>query len=530
MSMTSAPPGKGVYTATDPDWDWLRNVQKKLYERSWEEPNYVFRELWGLITDLHNLRIALHRVSHNKGRRTAGIDGVTVRKLLNTEGPDAFVERVKVMLRGRTYSPSPVRRVKIPKPGKPGEFRPLGIPTVTDRVVQSAIKNIVEPIFEADFFPVSYGFRPGRGVHGALEHLRLALRPRAVTTGKEPERRLPYQWAIEGDIKGCFDNISHHGLMNRLRRRIRDGKLNRLILAFLKAGILSEEQFLRSDSGVPQGGIFSPILANVALSVIEERYEDTTWPRKTPTLELDRKEVTKRSGRERRKRRRQGKPVFLPIRYADDFLILVSVPPGPGQDERARREAEQEKVALAQQLKEELNLELSEEKTLITPVTEPMRFLGHRVSVKEHRHRKVKVSTTRIPKEKGIKLRETVKRLLKRNRINLTLETIIGQLNPVLRGWANFYRHAWGAKQVFSAIDNYVWWSLYRWLRKKHPNMARKRLVARFAERKSGRGTLHWGSTRQRLFQMTTVKVEWYHLGWLRPPHFATKIYGEPGA
>ena len=134
MSATSEPLGKGVYTATDSDWDWLQNVQKKLYGRSWESPDYVFRELWGLITDPRNLRTALDRVSHNKGRRTAGIDGVTVRKLLREEGPDAFVERLRTGLRARTYSLSPVRRVKIPKQGKPGEFRPLGIPTVTDRV------------------------------------------------------------------------------------------------------------------------------------------------------------------------------------------------------------------------------------------------------------------------------------------------------------------------------------------------------------------------------------------------------------
>jgi retron-type reverse transcriptase len=151
--------------------------------------------------------------------------------------------------------------------------------------VQAAVKSILEPIFEADFFPVSYGFRPGKSVHAALEHLRMLLRPKEV--GPEVQRRLPYQWAVEGDIKGCFDNIDHHALMVRVRRRIGDPKVNRLVLAFLKAGVLAEEQFLRSDRGTPQGGILSPLLANIALSAIEERYERHVWPRRTPTTLTD---------------------------------------------------------------------------------------------------------------------------------------------------------------------------------------------------------------------------------------------------
>jgi retron-type reverse transcriptase len=137
-------------------------------------------------------------------------------------------------------------------------------------VVQAATKQVLEPIFEAGFYPTSYGFRPGRSVRGALAHLKTLLLPRGMTRWKKAEE-LPFQWAIEGDIKGCFDNIDHHALMERVRRRIGDGKLNRLIVAFLKAGVLSEAEFTRTDSGTPQGGILSPLLSNVALSVIDER-------------------------------------------------------------------------------------------------------------------------------------------------------------------------------------------------------------------------------------------------------------------
>jgi RNA-directed DNA polymerase len=279
MRTASEPQGEAMYVASQSDKDWLLNVQKKLYTQSWAKPCYVFEKLWGLVTDFRNLKNALARVARNRGNRTSGIDGITVKMLLATEGAELFLGQVRAELRSRAYHPSAVRRVLIPKPGKPGETRPLGIPTVKDRVVQAALKNILEPIFEADFFPCSYGFRLGLGSHVALEEIRKLLFPKTVRSGKERLGRLPYQWAIEGDIKGCFDNIDHHGLMKRVRRRIGDAKINQLVVAFLKAGVLSEEQYLRTDTGTPQGGILSPLLANIALSVIEERYREHVWPR-----------------------------------------------------------------------------------------------------------------------------------------------------------------------------------------------------------------------------------------------------------
>ena len=255
-----------MYVATKEDTLWLQNVQRALYTRSKEHPDYVFEKLWGLVTDSRNLRIAFARVQRNRGARTAGIDRVTVRKVLQS-GVTPFLDEIRKDLRGGTFRPEPVRRVLIPKAGQPGKFRPLGIPTVKDRVVQAAVKNIMEPIFEADFYPVSYGFRPGKSVHGAIAHLKVLMRSRGGKHWKRGEK-LPFQWAIEGDIKGCFDNIGHHGLMERVRRRVGDAKLERLVLAFLKAGILSEDQFLRSDSGTPQGGILSPLLANLALTAL----------------------------------------------------------------------------------------------------------------------------------------------------------------------------------------------------------------------------------------------------------------------
>ncbi len=293
MRVGPTSPGKATYVVSTADWQWLRNEQRKLHLRSWEEPSYVFRKLWGLITDPRNLRCALARVARNRGRRSPGVDKVTVGKILSGN-VDGFVAELRTQLRSRSFRPSPVRRVMIPKPGKPGKFRPLGIPTVTDRVVQAAMKNIMELIFEADFYPNSYGFRPGRGAHAALEHLRLLLMPKPPNLPKT-DRSCMFQVAIEGDIRGCFDHIGHHGLMNRIRRRVTDPKLNRLVVAFLKAGVLSEGRFLRTETGSPQGGILSPLLANIALSVIEERYERHCWPRRQPTLLSDRRKILGRA-------------------------------------------------------------------------------------------------------------------------------------------------------------------------------------------------------------------------------------------
>jgi RNA-directed DNA polymerase len=525
MSTESMPQGKATYVATQSDKDWLLSEQRKLYARSRNNPDYVFLKLWGLVTDPRNLRIAFARVARNRGRRTAGVDGLTVHHVLR-QGVDTFVEELRLQLRVGSFRPEPVRRVLIPKPGQPGKFRPLGIPTVRDRVVQAAVKNILEPIFEADFFPSSYGFRPGKSTHGALEHLRMLLRPRAA--GPDAERRLPYQWAIEGDIKGCFDNIDHHGLMERVRRRVGDAKVNRLVVAFLEAGILSEEQFFRTSSGTPQGGILSPLLANVALSTIDERYERYVWPQRTEALRTDQQEIEKRAKTARTRDRRRGLVVFFPIRYADDFIILVSAPPGPDQQDRAREAALREKTELAALLKERLNLELSEAKTLVTPVTSPMRFLGHHVRVRVHPTNGKLVSTAIIPKERSQRLRELIKDHFRRATATESLEERLRSLNPVLRGWSNFYRHAWGAKRVLSALDHYVWWTILRWLRKKHPGVSMQHLRERYGWRKPGGRTLRWRDGAQVPYEMARTRVERFKLYWLDPPGFASTSMESP--
>lgn len=242
---------------------WVLGVQRKLYQQSKANPNEVWRDLWGWLTDPRMIRHSWQRVASNKGKRSAGIDGITVKHIQQRIGEQRFLEELRTELRSGAYRPSPSRRKLIPKAGKPGQFRPLGIPTVKDRVVQGAVKALLEPIFEAQFWSVSYGFRPGRSTHGALEHIRMSIQPRkAGSDGRW--HQLPYSWVIEGDIKGCFDNINHHHRMDRLRKRVADRRVMELIGRFLKAGVLAEDQFLRTDNGTPQGGIISPLLANCA--------------------------------------------------------------------------------------------------------------------------------------------------------------------------------------------------------------------------------------------------------------------------
>jgi retron-type reverse transcriptase len=203
-------------------------------------------------------------------------------------------------------------------------------------VVQGAVKNLLEPIFEAHFWHVSYGFRPGRGCHGALEYIRMAIRPRAKASDGR-RQRAPYQGVIEGDIKGCFDHIDHHLLMERVRARIGDLKVTRLERQFLQAGVLEEGFLLPTSKGTPQGGVISPLLANLALSAMEERYERWVHHRRKIRAHRTSDGITA-ALQARMSDRRRGVPVFFPIRYADDFVILVA---------GTREEAEQEKAKLA---------------------------------------------------------------------------------------------------------------------------------------------------------------------------------------
>ena len=499
------------------DEAWLLSVQCKLYQWSRDNPEDAWRDMWNWVTDLRNLQQAWRRVASNTGKRAAGVDGMTVARIQARTGVRRFIEGLRTDLRSGAYRPRPSRRKLIPKPGKPGKFRALGIPTVADRVVQAAIKNILEPIFEAQFWHVSYGFRPGRGCHGALEHIRLTIRPRK----RESDGRrhgTPYTWVIEGDIKGCFDHIDHHLLLNRLRNRVADQKVVRLVRQLLAAGVLAEDQFLRTEAGTPQGGIISPLLANIALSAIEERYE--RWVHHRSKIQERRTSDGMAAALGARNRdRRAGRPVFFPVRYADDFVIMVA---------GSRDDATAEQQALAEHLRTATGLELSPEKTKITTLTDGFEFLGCYVRMRWDQ-RFGYFPSIEIPKAKSADLRYKIKQLTGRNTNCRSLGQTLQNLNPVLRGWANYYRHCRGAKKVFTSIDWYVTDRLWRWMRRKHPT-ARVRELLRSQAPSSRRATRKiWRDAQREQYLLAWTPVGRYRRGWMRKPAFAMSS-GEPDA
>ncbi len=250
--------GATVWPSESEAYAVVRRIQRKLHCWAGSDRARRFDDLYNLVCDPNVLIVAWERVAGNKGARTAGVDRATVAWIESRYGVHAFLHEVRRQLRTRTFTPAPVRRVMIPKAS--GKLRALGIPTVTDRVVQAALKIVLEPILEADFQPVSYGFRPNRRAQDAIAEIH------HFTTQS-------YQWVLEADIEACFDNIDHTALMDRLRTRISDKRVLALVKSFLKAGVLTTAGTREGTiTGTPQGGILSPLLANLALSVLDDHF------------------------------------------------------------------------------------------------------------------------------------------------------------------------------------------------------------------------------------------------------------------
>jgi RNA-directed DNA polymerase len=268
-------------------------IQRKLHKWASDDPQRRFFDLHNLVCDPAVLMVAWLRVRSNRGSRSAGVDGQTARHIEQQVGVQQFLDGLREELRSGSFRPLPVKERLIPKRG--GKLRRLGVPALRDRVVQAALKTVLEPIFEADFKPCSYGFRPGRRAHDAIAEIHM------LATNS-------YEWVLEADIKACFDEISHSAALQRLRARIADKRVMALIKAFLKAGILTElggqEETL---TGTPQGGILSPLIANVALSALDEHFAHA-W------------QTTMATRPEREKIRRHGGATYKLCRYADDCV------------------------------------------------------------------------------------------------------------------------------------------------------------------------------------------------------------------
>lgn len=419
----------------DPDtaWLWVRRMQRKLHQWAVDDPGRQFDDLFNLVHHPCFLVTAWERVRTNKGARSAGPDGTSPRSIGQVEAARMLVG-LREELKQRRFRPDAVREVMIPKAN--GKLRRLGIASVTDRVVQASLKLVLEPIFEAGFLPCSYGFRPRRRAQDAIAEIH------HLVSG-----RRDYHWVLEADITACFDEISHPSLMDKLRERVGDKRVLALVKTFLKAGILSEDRIVRSNlTGTPQGGILSPLLANIALSVLDEHF-DAKWKALGP--------VWKRA-----KHRRAGGAVAKIIRFADDFVVMV-------HGTRADTEALRGEVAA---VLAPMGLRLSEEKTKVCHIDEGFDFLGFRIQRQVKRGTNKRYVYTWPSKKALAHIIDKVRDLTRRHR-HRTLADLLRRLNPVLRGWCNHFQHG-VSKRTFCYLDHFAWWRVVTWMRKRHHGLS----------------------------------------------------------
>jgi RNA-directed DNA polymerase len=433
---TDAPSGLVKHTGY---WR-VREIQAKLHEWSAADAGRRFDDLFNLVADPAFLVEAWERVRGNKGGRTAGVDRRTVYDIEDRIGVQAFLAQLREDLRSGRFQALPVREVMIPKAN--GKLRRLGIPTVRDRVVQASLKLVLEPIFEADFRPCSYGFRPRRRAMDAIAEIHMF-----GSNG--------YTWVLDADIAACFDEISHPALMDRVRARITDKKILALVKSFLKAGVLTQlGELERGETGAPQGGIISPLLANVALSVLDEHFE-ARWQ-------------AMGTQQQRWRSTRKGVAAYRLVRYADDFVVMVF---GSQQDAEAIRSETAEVLA-------PMGLRLSAEKTKVVSFDQGFDFLGFRIQ----RHRKKGTNQhfvyTYPSKAALARIIGKVREATGKNKAR-TLAHLIYTLNPVIRGWCMYFRHG-VSKATFSYLEAYTWHRVFRWLRKRHPRVTVTELRRRY--------------------------------------------------
>ena len=414
-----------------PAQERVLGIQRKLHKWSTDDQDRRFQDLHNLVCDRATLMVAWLRVRANRGSRSAGVDGQTARYIEQVLGVERFLEALREELRTGTYRPLPVKERLIAKRGGANKFRRLGVPALRDRVAQAALKLVLEPIFEADFQPCSYGFRPGRRCQDAIAEIHwLTTSPRN------------YEWIVEADVKACFDELSHSAILDRVRRRIRDKRVLALIKAFLKAGIMTEQGRLTGTvTGTPQGGILSPLMANVALNVLDEHFA-RAW-----------EAFGGQHGRS--KRRRRGEANYRIVRYADDFVIAVA-------GERRHAEA---LIAETEQVLAPLGLTLSREKTSITHIDEGIEFLGWKIKRQPGRNGRPQIYT--YPTKRSLQAVTGKVKQICRNGYNQTLDQLLHRLNPVLRGWCAYFRHGVSSR-TFNYLRAYTWRRVIIWLRHKH--------------------------------------------------------------
>jgi group II intron reverse transcriptase/maturase len=403
------------------------NIQSGLAITATRRKDKQFHNLYPLLWRREWLNQALKAVLDNSGSKTSGVDGVRGTDLREPSARASFIEELRTELKQKTYRPSPVLRKYIPKPN--GGKRPIGIPTLKDRTVQMVLKMVLEPIFEADFLPNSNGFRPERST---LECV--------LPMYQYGNWHTNYQWVIEGDIEGCFDNIDHRTLMEAVSKRIADQNVLWLIRRFLKAPVIDNCTRLQVKKGTPQGGVLSPLLANIYLNEFDQFWHNR-WGRNTES--------------QRQRYRKQGKASCVLFRYADDFILSVK-----GTKEQAAAIMDSVRDFFA----EKLRLTLSTEKTRVVPLEEGFDFLGFRIQRAKLGHG---VCVRIRPTQRNlIRLKGKLQAMLGRRAWNDDPQMKVAAMNRVLRGWANYYK-AVNSYRQFKAGDFYAERLFRAWYRRK---------------------------------------------------------------
>lgn len=401
--------------------DKVRQLQRKLYLSAKKSKTRRFHALYERIYDWDVLKESWKRVRQNHGAR--GIDGQTIEQV-EIQGVELFLRSIQTYLKEGRYHPMPVRRVEIPK--SDGTKRPLGIPTIRDRIVQMSAKIVLEPIFEADFLPSSFGYRPKREATDAMETIRTLA-------------NLGYNYVLDADIQNYFGSIDHELLLEAIRERISDQKVLKLIRKWLKAGVIQEGNYTPGHLGTPQGGVISPLLSNIYLHKLDEEWEN------------------------------RHKTLGILVRYCDDFVVLAKTQ--RALDESQRR---------IEQILQTLSLKLHPKKTQrinLAMGRQGFNFLGWYVRKTPSAKFRGKYFLNRWPSKESMKrIRAKIRSLIHYKQWVKNVRELALKLNPVLRGWVNYFRTG-NSRRKFQEISHYLWERLTlfenRRRHRKRPHAAR---------------------------------------------------------
>jgi RNA-directed DNA polymerase len=444
-------------------------MQSKLATWSSEDKARKFDRLLRLMTNKSWLKEAAEITLSSSGAKTAGIDGINKQDMV--ENIDQHLGKIRDDLLAGTYVPLPVKRIYIPKAN--GKLRPLGIPSLRDRIVQRAMLMIMGPIWESDFHKVSYGFRPELSVHHAIRTVKLQLQDgrEDCTAGR---------WIVEGDLASYFDTIHHRLLMKCVRKRICDTRFLKLLWKFIKVGCIDKRMFIAASEGVPQGGVISPLLSNIMLNEFDQYLENKYLNKKSRKDRwawnfgiLKQRPIVVREGR-------QWKPAVAYCRFADDFVVVI-------KGNKAHAEAIREECQ--EYLQEKLKLTLNMDKTHITHVNDGFTFLGHRIIRKKGSRGSMRPVTT-IPHEKSKNFsRKIVAELSKDYSVNKI--DMINRLNRKITGWVNFYQFTDNTATTYKKLDRIIFWKLAHWLARKYKTSI-KELMKKWVKRPEDKQAKTW--------------------------------------